>query len=710
MKSKIIICLITVISIFNGFSQESNTSPFIKHSTLEGLCSNIIYDIAKDYQGNIWVATDSCLHKFNGLSFKIITSDHSKIVKFFGKKDSLFGLAEEGTIYSISNLSAVYYSHITTKLPLIIPNTLVWNDSLLISLILPQSTLVLKSDGTEKTLNYDSTSHFLININNELFCGLSPNPTNKLLYITEDDSLTFKLSKSSSPSKSNAIRLKNNSILYAKDFELINFNEDGIISRSYVESSIQDLFEDSNGKIWVGLYNGVVIFPTNNINEDNAIRYLRKHPVSSIIEDQNGDIWIATTDDGIYILPNQPAIAYTTPKIFSDSSQKVTSIKSNTNHGSFASNTNSNTKMLALNSNIYDSLPPKIFITNVRIMNKDTVVKNIYTLDYDQNFITVDYNGFSTVDSEKLRFRYRLKGLSSGKWIYTNNSSVQYTTLPPSSYEFNVQSINKYGIWSNEYAVITFNITPPFWEYMIFKLLMMLLLVIFSSISMYLYSNRIKEKAKIQKQIDSLELEALKSHMNPHFLFNTLSSIQYYITQSDNKSALLYLSKFAKLMRKILDNSQQSTISIQHEIEALELYLSLEQIRFEDKLSYSITIDDSINTQLDKIPSMLIQPYAENAILHGILHKKSNGHITINIKKPHNSIVCEIIDNGVGRKKAAEIETSKTKSHKSSGLSITKQRLEILNSSLSSNMSVVITDLIDNKIAAGTKVTISIPL
>jgi sensor histidine kinase YesM len=198
--------------------------------------------------------------------------------------------------------------------------------------------------------------------------------------------------------------------------------------------------------------------------------------------------------------------------------------------------------------------------------------------------------------------------------------------------------------------------------------------------------------------------------MNPHFIFNTMSSIQHYIANNDTDAALKYLSKFAKLMRSIIGNSKQQMIAVSEELNALNLYLELEIMRFTDKFEFEISVDKSIDQNYDRIPSMLIQPYVENAIIHGLLPKEGHGKISIHLQKQVDTILCTIEDNGIGRERSKEFKKNRVQQHKSVGMSITQERLDILNSSLNRNLNAQILDLYENGQPAGTKVQIIIPL
>lgn len=279
---------------------------------------------------------------------------------------------------------------------------------------------------------------------------------------------------------------------------------------------------------------------------------------------------------------------------------------------------------------------------------------------------------------------------------------------------FEVNAMSKDGIWGETSAKVNLKINFPVWQKWWFILAMVLLigLIIFFIVKQFIKNIKEKEKQKaaIEKRIADLELQALRAQMNPHFLFNTISSIQFYITANDNKSAIKYLSKFAKLMRAIMENSKSARILISEELRVLNLYLELERLRFKDKFTYEINIDPNIDVDFEDIPPMLIQPYLENALNHGIINKQENGHILVTIKKVNHYLVCTITDDGIGRAKAQEIKQSKGYNYKSRGMSITHSRLEIINKMQNSNLNVEVEDLYENDIPAGTKVRIYIPL
>jgi tetratricopeptide (TPR) repeat protein len=254
-----------------------------------------------------------------------------------------------------------------------------------------------------------------------------------------------------------------------------------------------------------------------------------------------------------------------------------------------------------------------------------------------------------------------------------------------------------------------------------------LLITVLLLLSLFFYFDRLKTKKQaelvsmelkeaqkrlaLEKQYKDSELKALKSQMNPHFIFNALNSIQVYIVLNQKNLASDYLGKFADLIRNYLHFSDTGFISIQEEVHNLNLYLELEKLRFEEELAYTFNVDETINSDFIKIPTMLIQPYVENALKHGLLHRKNNRKLNISIhKNSENIIECIIEDNGIGRIKSKEINKRKGSQHKSFALKATTERLDLLNFGKEKKIGVEIIDLVENEEAKGTKVVLKIPI
>ncbi|MCC6818018.1 MAG: histidine kinase, partial [Bacteroidia bacterium] len=239
----------------------------------------------------------------------------------------------------------------------------------------------------------------------------------------------------------------------------------------------------------------------------------------------------------------------------------------------------------------------------------------------------------------------------------------------------------------------------------------------------YIYINRIRiirqksvselEKFKLEKALQLNVLSSIRSQMNPHFIFNALNTIQSYIYLNDKKQAINYLGKFSILTRKILEESNRETITLGEEIETLDLYLQLEKMRFENTLEYAIELVDIRYPEQYKIPPMLIQPYVENAVKHGLMHKTSNRKIkiTFSFSDIDQLLQVNIDDNGIGRKRSEEINFKKNAAHRSFSTRANKTRLDILNSDRINPISIRIIDKSDEyNNPLGTTVQINIPV
>jgi sensor histidine kinase YesM len=199
--------------------------------------------------------------------------------------------------------------------------------------------------------------------------------------------------------------------------------------------------------------------------------------------------------------------------------------------------------------------------------------------------------------------------------------------------------------------------------------------------------------------------------MNPHFIFNALSSIQGFIVDNDPINASLYLSRFSKLIRNILDNSAEEFVTLSKEIATIENYLALQKLRYEDKFDYSIDVDENIDPESVSVPPMLAQPFIENSVEHGIKHKATHGHIDIRFTLKDQVILFEVEDDGVGRSAAKEIEMHQQKDHRSMATAITLERLSVMNKKLRKKIHLNIADLLtDEGYPAGTKVNLEIPV
>ncbi len=327
------------------------------------------------------------------------------------------------------------------------------------------------------------------------------------------------------------------------------------------------------------------------------------------------------------------------------------------------------------------------------------------------NTLTFHFAALEYSDPAANRFQYQLENLDNDWTPSGMENFARYPILWEGRYIFKVRASNSDGIWSSHVARLEVVIEPPWFRTWQFYLALALAAA-GAVYGFYRYRIRqIREKAEINTRSAENKMAALRAQMNPHFIFNSLNTVNGFIMRQDSKGAIEYVSQFSKLMRKTLEHSRVGSISLEEEIELLELYLKIEARRFSQPFTYSITTGNEVDMFGVKIPSMLLQPFVENAIKHGLFHKKEAGHINIAFLLENGSLKCVVEDNGVGRAKAAEINAQQGRSHVSRGLEIVEERLEILHKSSPEKGAIKTIDLFDlQRNPIGTRVEIKLPL
>lgn len=356
---------------------------------------------------------------------------------------------------------------------------------------------------------------------------------------------------------------------------------------------------------------------------------------------------------------------------------------------------------------IKNTILPPIYITKILINKIPKSIKKRFSLPYHQNNIFINYTGLSYKNMGNIEYRYRLLGLDSN-WVRTKYNKIPFNSLSYGHYTFEVEAKNSDGYWSRKPAVLHFIISPPFWHTWLFRSLSGLLffggIYWFVSFRIRTAEKRAEEKSKLYKQTLELEMKFLSSQMNPHFTFNAMNSIQYYLMENEPEKAQKYLLKYSKLIRKVLENNMKKYVPIKEETEMLSLYMDIESLRFEIQFDYEIKIPENIKALNISIPPMIIQPYIENAIWHGISNRKEvKGKILICFEMIDDKLKCTIEDNGIGRAKTKELKPVTSKKE-SLGMLITHQRLQHLHSALEMEIEPEIIDL-----HTGTRVVIYLP-
>jgi hypothetical protein len=352
---------------------------------------------------------------------------------------------------------------------------------------------------------------------------------------------------------------------------------------------------------------------------------------------------------------------------------------------------------------------PKLISNTISL--RDSVVSDVQNASFSYNFnelkIDLSVLAFRSVGTAKVK--YRLVGLDT-TWREQTGNRIQilYNALPAGNFQFEAFAENEDGIRSEETISFSFCIAPPFWQTWWFYLLVAVLSIGLVSGLFLLRIRYINRKAALEHAVVTSKLTALRSQMNPHFLFNALNSIQELVLSKDTKNAIKYLGTFSGLTRTILENSAKETVRLSEEIEMLNQYLELEKLRFGDTLSIEMNVNASIDQEGTLIPPMLIQPYIENALKHGLLHVKGLRKLSLGFDQNNQVLNVTIEDNGVGRAKATEIG-KQSKTHQSFSSDATENRLHSMKNAAGVSGSVKIIDLYENEKAIGTKVVVRIP-
>jgi ligand-binding sensor domain-containing protein len=474
-------------------------------------------------------------------------------------------------------------------------------------------------------------------------------------------------------------------------------------------SRVTDIKKDCYGRLWMTtLGAGVLIWDRNKILQISKKDSLSSDLCNSVFIDKTNTAWVCTNDGLCKISPAKEG------RYQVENFSIANGLISNEVYSAFRQGnkvwvaTSAGLTVFDINKVKAPVANPLIYITSLTINGRDTTVTQGMKLSYSQNFLNIKFLGLLFKSTGHVKYRYKLEGIDDD-WMYTSFPSVQYPALPPGNYTFIVSAANYYGKWVNDEARLSFTVTPPFWKQIWFIPSIALLLILASGIIIYFQLTQFIQKKGLLEQLNQYKHQALSAQMSPHFIFNALNSIQKYILQNDKVSSNKYLTSFAGLMRLTFENSLQTIIPLESELNALKLYLELEKMRFKEKLEYTIKINPYIALQNIKIPALLIQPFVENAIRHGIMHKEGIGHIGITIEEKEQKVICTVEDDGVGRANAAEFNKVRNSKHHSAGMELSKNRVEIMNMLYKTDMGISVDDIFLNGEPAGTRVSIVLP-
>ena len=485
-----------------------------------------------------------------------------------------------------------------------------------------------------------------------------------------------------------------------------------------ISKYVRYIFRDGSN-FWLATDNGVVVY---NYKNETVVRHIsisingainQSGVVYAIEKDRNGDFW-ASSNNGLYKIDGKKytLLNYSRSNGLSFLEYNTACILKEEDGSIILGGVGGITKFnpAALKTNTF-SPPPTLtaIIINGNPWNGKISVSHLkeLKLPYNENFLTLVFavNNFS--GSPKNNFYFRLLGVNN-EWVNNGNHNMAgYTALSPGEYIFQLQSSNSDGVKNNNITTLKIIIQPPWWQTSLFYASLFSLIVG----SIFLLTKKrigdIRKEAKLKQKIAENETMLLRLQMNPHFIFNSLNSINSFIVENKTHLASDYLTKFSRLIRLILENSKNEFIPLEKELETMKLYLLMESLRFKNQFEYNISIDENTDEQYVRVPPLIIQPYAENAIWHGLMHQDKKGRLDIIIKMGTNFLHIEILDNGIGRDKAAQLNSKKSNEQKSYGMEITSKRI----TSLHPDNRIEITDL-KNDVGqpAGTRVTIFISI
>jgi anti-sigma regulatory factor (Ser/Thr protein kinase) len=507
--------------------------------------------------------------------------------------------------------------------------------------------------------------------------------------------------------------------------------------KQYLKGSfVTCLLEDSQGILWVGTNNSIFFynrqkdlfekFSDENILFDNLyVNYLE--------EDKKKNLWISSYSGFLKIdSSRKQSIRYSGRQgmditdlfEYGGYQDKVGNLYIGDNSGYYVFNpdelvTNTYPAGIIVSSfkpeNGGSSYPADEDFRSQIIAPSDKI-----SLKSNQNNFSIEFNVLHYGRPEYNKVYYKLNNYDKDWHIANSSRTASFFDVPAGSYSFMVKARSSNGVWSQKNIPLIINST--WWKSLWLKIALLLLGIVsfYRIIQWNLHQNfrrklnRVEEErqlAELQHKTTVLEMQVLRTQMNPHFIFNSLNSINRFILQNNKGQASQYLTKFSKLIRLILQNSQAELISLESELESLELYLDLESLRFDYHFNYKISVQNDVDLSNINVPPLIIQPYVENAIWHGLMHKEEKGQLDIDISVENEKLICRIADNGIGRKKAEELGSKSATRHKSMGLHITADRIALIQKEDDKGPAVKIMDITNaDGSAAGTEVIISLPL
>jgi len=479
-------------------------------------------------------------------------------------------------------------------------------------------------------------------------------------------------------------------------------------------AKINSIHQDDDNNVWIAGEKGIACY---NLQNDSVRSYttLMGNDLSSstsLVSDNKNRIWIGNMK-GLYLFDGS-SIKYLNTQTGLPSDE-VLSLYYDSRENIIYVGTSNGISILDINLfERYASSPPTVKIT--RIKAGDLVYTNYDNLRFkpEQHDLFIDFKALNFSSPGSVKYRYKLEH----EWIETDNDFLNFITLKNGKYVLQIMAKAQNTGWGKPY-VLTFRILPKFVETIWFNLLI-ILFVVFVTLSIVIWRSHIKtnksrKELELTERINELKHKALSAMMNPHFISNSLNSVQYLVNSGRYEEANDYIAMMAKLMRKNLDTAGSGFILLSEEIYRLKLYLELEKMRFQESFSYEIVTGSGVIADSVMIPNMIIQPFVENSLWHGIIHSGNKGLLTVSFSFEEvdvnslkgKSLIIKIKDNGIG---IIEAKKNKQEDHISKGIAIIEERLLLLSAKMHLPQPIMFEDLSsqDNN-SQGTEVIISLP-
>jgi hypothetical protein len=484
-----------------------------------------------------------------------------------------------------------------------------------------------------------------------------------------------------------------------------------------IEDVVTDIIETDKGDVFVSSKeSGLYAYTNSRLTHVNFNSMFKDIRIFDLSWDKAGYIWAASNIGLMKINKAHPESldVFTTENGLPSNQISKVAICNNEVYAATIDGLCSFDKSVDLKNNVSSS----IYLKAVYVNTNSIAPKNLYVLPSDYGNIQFEFDALSFKENTGKTLYYTLNSEGNEKSVHEtiNATGISFGNLPPDHYILTVYALNNNGIKSAIPVVISLVVNKAFYQTVWFYAICGFSVLFFAYVTVKVIVGRIrrKEEAKteINKKLAEYQLTALQAQMNPHFIFNAINSIQGYILKRNEQEAYNYLAKFSKLIRLVLNNSQEKLLPLKQELEMLELYVELEQLRFDKTFEFTIHIDDRVNEYEALIPTMLIQPYIENAIWHGLmnLEKDIRGQLKLDIVLNDDQLKITVEDNGIGRELAKTF--ARQTYHKSVGMNITEQRLSMINALQNfENAKVTVSDLFDESgRPAGTRVELYVPI